>query len=141
VIEVLDASAMIAFLNDETGADVVEAPLWDDEAQAFAHILNVAEVFYQIHRVAESVSPGSGQREAEAALQRLEDMGVQFVISLDTALWQEAARLKSQFVKVSLADCFGVALTRRLRGTFFTADRHELEILDAAGITDFVFIR
>lgn len=85
--------------------------------------------------------PNAGNREAQAALRTLDGIGVRTIDAMDAALWQDAARLKSQFRRVSLADCFGVALARRLDAEFVTSDRHELEALDAAGIATFTFIR
>ena len=83
----------------------------------------------------------AGDREAAQVRPRLEAIGVQRVEAMDADLWQDAARLKSQFRRVSLADCFGVALSRRLGASFVTSDRHELEALDAAGVCDCLFIR
>ena len=83
----------------------------------------------------------AGNRAATAVQPRLAAIGVQTVTAMDAELWQDAARLKSQFRRVSLADCFGVALARRLNAEFLTADRHELEALDAAGVANFTFIR
>lgn len=83
----------------------------------------------------------AGNVEGADALARLQSIGVMIVEAMDTDLWQDAARLKSQFRRVSLADCFGVALARRLSASFVTSDRHELEALDAAGACDCLFIR
>lgn len=83
----------------------------------------------------------AGDAESADALARLENIGVQIVEAMDADLWQDAARLKSQFRRVSLADCFGVALARRLSAPFVTSDRHELEALEAAGVAQFLFIR
>ena len=52
----------------------------------------------------------AGQALAIASLQELAAIGVQTATAMDAELWQDAARLKSQFRRVSLADCFGVAL-------------------------------
>ncbi len=43
---VLDAGAMIAFLDDESGAEVVEDVLTEPGSTCYAHILNLAEVYY-----------------------------------------------------------------------------------------------
>lgn len=83
----------------------------------------------------------AGDVEAAKVRPRLESLGVRVVEMMDAALWQDAARLKSQLVKVSLADCFGVALARRYSAPFVTSDRHELEALEAAGVADFLFFR
>lgn len=45
MIYVLDANAMIAVLNDEAGADIVEGLLIKDDTTAYAHAVNVCEVF------------------------------------------------------------------------------------------------
>ena len=83
----------------------------------------------------------AGNVEGADALARLENIGVALVEAMDADLWRDAARLKSQFRRVSLADCFGVALSRRLDAPFITSDRHELEALEAAGVAQFLFIR
>ncbi len=58
----------------------------------------------------------------------------------DQSLWQEAGRLKAKG-KVSLADCFALALTNRVGGTLLTSDHHELDAIAAAGICNITFIR
>lgn len=83
----------------------------------------------------------AGNREAAKVRPRLENIGIQIVEAMDADLWQDAARLKSQFRRVSVADCFGVALARRLSAPFVTSDRHELEALEAAGVCDCLWIR
>lgn len=83
----------------------------------------------------------AGDVEAAKVRPRLENIGVRVVEMMDAALWEDAAKLKSQLRKVSVADCFGVALARRYRAPFITSDRHELEALDAAGAADFLFFR
>ena len=47
---VLDASAMIAFLRDERGAEVVLNQLSDPECMASAHAPNLCEVYYDFAR-------------------------------------------------------------------------------------------
>ena len=44
MISVLDASAMIALLRDEVGADVVETALADAESICFAHAINLCDM-------------------------------------------------------------------------------------------------
>lgn len=50
MIFVLDACAMIAFLRDEPGSDVVAEALLDPGSKCYAHALNRCEVFYDFHR-------------------------------------------------------------------------------------------
>ena len=49
---VLDASAMIAFLRNEQGAEAVQDHLRARECRPFAHALNLCEVFYDFSRAA-----------------------------------------------------------------------------------------
>lgn len=55
--------------------------------------------------------------------------------------WKRAAEIKSQYRRVSLADCFGVALAIELNAPFWTSDRHELTALADAGVAKIHFIR
>lgn len=60
---------------------------------------------------------------------------------MDTAVWQLAGNLKATQGRVSLADCFGIALARRTGGEFLTSDHHELDRLANAGLCPIRFIR
>lgn len=83
----------------------------------------------------------AGDREAAKVRPQLEAIGVRVVEMMDAALWEDAAQIKSQLRRVSLADCLGVALARRYHAPFVTSDRHELEALEAAGVAEFIFFR
>ena len=50
MIYVLDASAIIAWLRAEPGADVVDAAIRDLNSQCLAHAINLCEVYYDAHR-------------------------------------------------------------------------------------------
>lgn len=171
MIFVLDASAAESFLFAREGGDIVRACLLEDEGTAYIHRQNLIEIFYVAHRrgalaaflarhperqnATEPDKPNlegvdfldaavfdeaAGDVAADLALENLQNAGVR-VIESDANLWRDAAKLKSRFRRVSLADCFGVALARRFDAEFVTADRHELEALEAAGVADFTFIR
>lgn len=56
-------------------------------------------------------------------------------------LWIRASKLKSRWRRVSLADCFGLALAIELGAPFWTSDRHELEAVQQAGVAQIIFIR
>jgi len=43
---VLDAGPMIAFLDDEPGAEVVEQVLTEPGSTCYAHIFNLTEIYY-----------------------------------------------------------------------------------------------
>ena len=131
---VLDAGPMIAYLSTEPGGDLVREFLEDGDVPIFAHVVNLAEVFYHYSRDADVLS-------ARRFIAALHADGVVARADLDTALWEDAAQLKADWRRISLADCFGIALARKLGADFVTTDHHELDVLDTAGVCSFVFIR
>jgi len=131
---VADAGALIAYLRSEPGYDVFEAALGQPGAICYAHAANLAEVFYDSIRV-------RGETRARELLGDISAIGVVFREDMDTAFWQDAARTKADYRRVSLADCFGLALARRVGGVFLTTDHHELDALAEAGVCDIRFIR
>lgn len=135
---VLDACALIAFLQDESRADVVEDALSDPNRAAAVHAFNLCEVYYHFWRQAESAAPGTGQTAAERAEAQIMLAGVRVRSDLDTAFWKEAARLKAAH-RISLADCVCIALAARLNAEIFTSDHHEFDPL--AALFPVVFIR
>lgn len=131
---VLDSSAMLAVLKGETGGELVENLLDDNTISVYAHVMNLTEVFYDFSRRTDVLN-------ARNAIADLKSYGLLVRDDNDTAFWEDAAQLKADWRRVSLADCFGVALARRLSADFVTSDRHELEIFDQNGIAQFNFIR
>lgn len=131
---VLDACAMIAYLNGEPGGDVVEQALLDQNSPCLAHAINLCEVFYLFHRA-------GGPDAAAKALADLSDVGVAERNDLYPAFWQQGGALKAVHRKVSLADCCAIAFTLRVGGARLTSDHHELDPLAAAGVCPVLFIR
>jgi predicted nucleic acid-binding protein len=134
MIYILDANALIAWLRDETGADAVLQIIQDINNTCFAHAANLCEVYYDVMRV-------GGEQAADEAMIDLVSVNITERNDLDSAFWQEAAKLKAVHRRVSLADCFGVVLTRRLGGTLVTSDHHEMDVIAQAGICPIVFFR
>ena len=135
-MNVLDAGPMIDYLTGEPGGDVIDDLLNDEERDApvYAHALNLVEVFYHFSRLGDVLT-------ARAVLATLEADGVIRRDDMGAALCEDAAQLKTEWRRVSLADCFGLALARRENASFYTTDHHELDPLDAAGVCDFTFTR
>lgn len=133
LIDVLDANAMIAFLRDESGAEIVEQTLLNKDTSVFAHSINLCEVYYDTIRF-------GGETAAEKAIKDLFEAGVIERSDFDRTFWKEVARLKAN-LRASLADFCGLVLTNRLGGTFLTADRHELDKIADDGICKIQFIR
>jgi PIN domain nuclease of toxin-antitoxin system len=130
----LDGSAMIAFLRDEPGAEGVEAVLTDPSHTCYAHAVNLCELFYDFRR-AES------EQAVLDAIQTLAGLRIVAREDMDIAFWQEAGRVKADYRRVSLADCFCIALARRVNGEVVTSDHHEFDPLVTAAVVTVRFIR
>jgi len=128
-----DAGALIAFLDDEPGADVVEDVLTEPGSSCYAHIFNLAEVYYIYFR-------RGGVTMAEEAIKSLLEAGVVVQDFVDTAFWKDAATLKGRHA-LSLPDAFCLALARRSGATLVTTDHAEFNPLVPLGYCPIRFIR
>ena len=134
MIYVLDSSAMIAWLRDEVGADVLDQMIIDPGNACFAHSVNLCEVYYDTLRFA-------GEQAADEAMIDLATVKVTERNDMDSAFWQAAAKLKATYRRVSLADCFALTLSQRLGGTLVTSDHHELDPIAQTGLFAISFFR
>lgn len=128
---ILDACAIIAYLRDENGADELENHFLDDES--FVHSVNLCEVFYDFIKFAD-------ENESLKAVRDVLRLGIKVRDDIDFDFWQEVGRLKA-YNKLSLADCFALALTKRLNGVLITSDRKEFEPIKAKDIANIKFFR
>ncbi len=112
---VLDASALLALLRDEPGADVVQGVV---EVGAVISTINYSEVLARL--IDDRKSPA----EAAATVARVTS-GVLGVVPLSQADAIRAAALRrpSRPYGLSLADRACLALASRLNRRVFTADR------------------
>lgn len=147
---VLDSSAMLALLNNEKGGPLVAALLADVHVTAYAHSVNLVEVFYDFG------PQGSGENliNAEKAMAALRRANVIERNDLDGEFWRDVAFLiaerrshppraekPNEKPRLALGDAFGLALARRLNCEFVTADRTEIEPLQKAKLCRAVFLR
>ena len=94
---VIDASALIAFLRDEPGAEVGENVLGLPQT-CYAHALNLCEVYYDFWRAC-------NQSAAEGAITDIIGLGIEERVDMDSQFWREVGRFRAVHRKVSLADC------------------------------------
>ena len=97
------------------------------------HAVNLCEVFYDFIRAADEPT-------ARAAVRDIESVGVVVREDMDTEFWQDAGRYKASF-KVSLADCFTIALASREKATVVTSDHREFDPIAQSNICKIRFIR
>jgi len=129
---VLDACAFIAFLQDEPGADEVTRLM--KERKCLIHAVNVCEVYYDLLRRADV----DGANSLESLLRA---GGLEIYAALPPALWQEAGRIKAERRRLSLADCFALALALQEQAVLVTSDHHDLDSVAEAGIYPIHFFR
>lgn len=134
MIAVFDSSALLAVLRAEAGLEAALDVLTDPANSCHVHAVNLCEVFYNLVREYD-------EEWAVAQIAPLQRAGLVCHTESDAAMWMDAGRLKAEHVRVSLADCFGMALTRTLHGVFLTSDHHELDALKQLGVCDIEFIR
>ena len=130
---ILDACALIAYLRGEQGDQIVDGYLRDSSTNCYAHVVNVCEVYYAFIRT-------DGLAVARSAIRDLRADGVEFRRDMSQAFWLDVGELKANG-NISIADCFCLALARKLGGSAVTSDHHEFDPLVPLGICAIEFIR
>jgi uncharacterized protein with PIN domain len=133
-VSILDACALIAFLQEEPGAEVVEGLLDDPGNRCIVHAINATEVQYDL------LLRGADE-DASALEQVLEQIGVELDSTLSRSLWGTAAGFKAKIRRISLADCFALALAKTRDATLVTSDHREFDPIAEVGICPILFIR
>jgi PIN domain nuclease of toxin-antitoxin system len=131
---ILDACAVIALVKNEAGADVVEEFLLNRECDCMIHNINLCEVYYGFLRT-------DGEEFTKRIISRLEQANVTFCADLTIDFWQQVAKYKANIKRISLADCFALALAVREDGILVTSDRKEFEPVVPLNICQINFIR
>ena len=111
----------------------MRALLSDPDAQCFAHAVNLCEVYYDFCRAADA---GIARR----TLLDLTAVGLRRVEYLDVEFCERVGSSKAAN-RVSLADCFALALAGSLDAALVTSDRHELEVFASRSQYRIRFIR
>jgi len=133
---VLDACALIAFLNNEAGADVVEELLRKSNLQEpnlFLYRLNLLEVYYGIYREV-------GPQISEQVLEKIRALPVTEVTEITQEVFLEAGRLKATY-RLSLADSIAAAEAKARCASLVTADHHEFDLIATREDIAFRWIR
>jgi len=121
---IIDACALLAFLNDEEGADKIEYLLNQSAVTDISismSIINLLEVYYGELR-------DKGADVAQIVLDIVQHYSIKIINTVSEQIFREAARLKAAY-KMSIADCIGIATAIELSGQFVSSDHHELEVV------------
>ena len=111
---VFDSFAIIAFYENENGADKVQGALEEcirGEAEGWMSVINWGEVFY-------ATAKFKGWESAYAIIQRLERYPIS-IVEADRDLTWETAQLKAKY-PIAYADCFALALAKQKKAALFT---------------------
>ena len=125
MVHVLDACALISYLNNEHGSDIVEDLLKkavDGTTDIYMNIINLVEVHYANIRTL-------GSDQAAIILENILAAPIQVVSVVSDTIFQHSSRLKAHY-KCSIADAIGLATAIELSGQFVTSDHHELEAVE-----------
>lgn len=121
---VLDSFALLAYLEEETGAATVQeilASCEQDEAEAWLSVINLGEVLYVTERE-------QGLQAAQKAIATVDQLPAR-VMEADRSRTFSAAHVKAHHA-LSYADAFAVALAQEVRGRVVTGDP-EFETVEA----------
>ena len=130
---VVDACALIAFLNGEPGADVVEDALANVASVEIACI-NLLEVAYDAVRK-------TGRPEAAAEVLRdVESLPIKIHRFIDDEMIKRAAFFKTRF-RISLADSIALTFSDQAEAPLLTSDHGEFDPVESAGLVRFMWIR
>lgn len=113
---VMDSFAMIAYFEDEPGADKVAEileGLINQKGKGFMSVVNWGEIYYCTVRE-------QGVEVAKSVLSQFNKYPIQ-LIEADQGLTYQAAKLKARY-PIAYADCFAAALSLRLKASVVTGD-------------------
>jgi ribonuclease VapC len=122
-VKVLDSYALMAFFEDEPGADQVRDLLLKAESgdvQLLMSVVNLGEIWYSIAR---STSPETADRYIE----EIKGMSVE-IVDADWPLTRQAAAFKANG-NIAYGDCFAAALAQANKAELVTGDK-EFEALE-----------
>ena len=117
---ILDACALLAFLNEETGKGYETVRGLLDRAVTgkvtlYMSLVNLVEVHYRFIQL-------KGNEIADAAMGPVKSLPVMFISNISGEIYCETARFKAGY-SISLADAFLCATAKSLAATIVTKDK------------------
>ncbi len=121
----LDASALLADIKGEPGAETVRGMMREAADGLFMHAVNAGEVAYHLIRF--GLPP-------IAAFRLAAPKGVVIVEDMERRLWERSAVLKAEHGNLALGDCVAIALAESLGAELLTGDRLFANVATSASI-------
>jgi uncharacterized protein with PIN domain len=129
----LDACAVIAYLRNEPGAEILKDSVEQPQTFLAMHVCNIGEAYYDFFR-------DDGIETAQTAWTKTLEMPLILRRDADDAFIQQAGVIKVEEC-VSFADAFTLALTARLNVPLVMTDHHECDPIKAKGHFRFLWLR
>jgi PIN domain nuclease of toxin-antitoxin system len=117
VTKVLDSYALMAFFEDEPGADLVRGLIHkavESDTNLLMSVVNLGEVWYSIART-------NSPETADQYIHEIKGLGIE-IIDVDWALTRQAAAFKANG-NISYGDCFAAALAKSRKADLVTGDK------------------
>jgi len=121
--KVLDAYALMAFFEDEPGADFVRGLIHkavESDTNLLISVVNLGEVWYSIARI-------DSPETADQYVHEIKGLGIE-VVDIGWTLTCQAAAFKASG-NISYADCFAAALAKNRKAELVTGDK-EFKVLE-----------
>ncbi len=132
----LDAFAILTWLQDEPGADLVDEFLQraagEKDFRCFVSLVNLGEVYYRLYR---ALGRGEADTFWRDALQKSPFSPVE--VTRRRVL--EAARIKARYL-IALADAFAVQLAQETQSPLVTGDP-EIRMLEEEGVIPVIWLK
>ncbi len=129
---VMDACALIAFFNQEKGADNVEHLLMKN-CPCLMSIINIYEVCYDAAKM-------RCLEDGMKVYQEIKLLPLTIIREVGEDTMKEAIHFKVNY-KVSVADSIALGLAKVNNAVMVTADHHEFDVIAQAGELEFHWIR
>ena len=129
---ILDACALIVFLNDEEGSDLVEELL--KTKSTIIHIINLYEVYYDYKR------SHSDELKCKHFFFFLTKLPFRVESRIDYCLIETAAFFKVNY-SISFADSFALSLAKNNEAKLVTSDHHEFDSIEKDQVISFKWLR
>lgn len=121
---VIDSYALLAYYQNEKGAERVEQLLDDETQNRWMSVVNLGEVYYKLLRANPQLTTVDFWNEVAA-------LPIEFA-EVNRTIALAAGRIKARY-PMSYADCFAAALAQQLGARVVTGDR-EFERVEQEGI-------
>lgn len=121
---VLDASALMSFFEDRSGAQKVEELISlavEGKRELLMSVVNWGEVYYSVWRA-------KGPEAAKEVVAKIAQLPIE-IVGADVELTGLAAELRAQR-KLPYADCFAAALAKQRKAQIATSDR-DFSVVDS----------